>query len=203
MIDWQAHILKMDGLIVKNEVQGFIQTQKQTVVLNVLVAVFEAQMDELHDHYVLQELVLHLISQLEIHDLRAPFQLVDHHAQTVQIILTQRRMPRIEYYEAQGFYSVSGEPVWHTIWGDGLRVGSEQWDDGNANPNDGCSNLCTIETGYVCQGGTNHSPDKWDIVWGDWIIISPETWDDWNRYSGDGWSATCQLESVKKIFLND
>ena len=100
-----------------------------------------------------------------------------------------------------GFYSVSGEPVWHTIWGDGLRVGSEQWDDGNANPNDGCSNLCTIETGYVCQGGTNHSPDKWDIVWGDWIIISPETWDDWNRYSGDGWSATCQLESVKKFSL--
>ena len=60
-------------------------------------------MDELHDHYVLQELVLHLILQLEIHDLRAPFHLVDRHAQTVQIILTQRRMPRVEYYEAQGF----------------------------------------------------------------------------------------------------
>ena len=56
MIDWQAHILKMDGLIVKNEVQGFIQAQKQAVVLNVLVVVFETQMDELHDHYVLQEL---------------------------------------------------------------------------------------------------------------------------------------------------
>ena len=103
-------------------------------------------------------------------------------------------MLQVEYYEVQEFYSTSGDQVWHTIWGDGLRVGIEQWDDGDNINNNGWSNECTIETGYACEGGTNHSPDIWYIVCGDGIIISPETWDDWNKYDGDGWSATCQIE---------
>ena len=93
-----------------------------------------------------------------------------------------------------GFYSSPGDPTWHTIWGDGIRAGSEKWDDRNTTPYDGCSNLWTIETGYACIGGTFVYRDVCHIVWGDGIIVSPENWDDWNGYSGDGWSSTCQTE---------
>ena len=37
--------------------------------------------------------------------------------------------------------------------GDGVRVTGEECDDGNILNNDGCSSLCTIESGYVCRGG--------------------------------------------------
>ena len=40
------------------------------------------------------------------------------------------------------------------ICGDGLHVISEQCDDGNIVNSDGCSDVCTIETGYEWSGGS-------------------------------------------------
>eukprot|EP00656_Telonema_subtile_P024346 TRINITY_DN2647_c0_g1_i3.p1 TRINITY_DN2647_c0_g1~~TRINITY_DN2647_c0_g1_i3.p1 ORF type:complete len:513 (+),score=129.65 TRINITY_DN2647_c0_g1_i3:287-1825(+) len=37
--------------------------------------------------------------------------------------------------------------------GDGRRVGYEACDDGNSKSNDGCSDLCTVEPGFVCNEG--------------------------------------------------
>ena len=37
--------------------------------------------------------------------------------------------------------------------GDGVRVPGEECDDGNIVNNDGCTNECMIEPGYICRGG--------------------------------------------------
>ena len=51
------------------------------------------------------------------------------------------------------------------IWGDGLRVGVEVWDDANIVTNDGCqSNWASITSGYVWSGGSTTSKDIW-IQW--------------------------------------
>ena len=86
----------------ENEVQGIIQVLKQAVVLNVLVEVFEIQINELHDQYVLRELVHLLIPQLVLSDLQALIlQAVDRHlAQTVLPIITLIQMRLAENHEA-------------------------------------------------------------------------------------------------------
>lgn len=38
------------------------------------------------------------------------------------------------------------------VCGDGLIQGDEECDDDNADPSDGCSATCTVETGYGCSG---------------------------------------------------
>ena len=106
----------------------------------------------------------------------------------------------------------SGQPsytnICHEIWGDGLRVGSEKWDDGNTSNGDGCSSNClTIESGYQCAGGSSTSkdicvnwgtglyqnypsnPTEWISICGDGIKAVTEACDDGNLISGDGWSA--------------
>lgn len=46
------------------------------------------------------------------------------------------------------------------VCGDGLRVAGETCDDGNTSGSDGCSADClTIETNYVCSGGSTSSID--------------------------------------------
>ncbi|KRX02171.1 Insulin-like growth factor binding protein, N-terminal [Pseudocohnilembus persalinus] len=46
------------------------------------------------------------------------------------------------------------------ICGDGIRVDPQtECDDGNSINGDGCSNLCKIESGYKCLGGSTSSPD--------------------------------------------
>ena len=59
-------------------------------------------------------------------------------------------------------YSTStsaGYPQCIITCGDGYRVGSEAWDDGNTTPNDGCSATCTVESGYTWTGGSGISKD--------------------------------------------
>ncbi|CAG9327438.1 unnamed protein product [Blepharisma stoltei] len=43
--------------------------------------------------------------------------------------------------------------------GDGRNMGQAQCDDGNNKNGDGCSENCTIETGWTCSGGSISSPD--------------------------------------------
>ena len=108
-----------------------------------------------------------------------------------------------------GYYPNSSKSQWVTTWGDGLRAGSEKWDDGNTNSGDGCKNDWSIESGYVCSGGTPTSKDtctKWDkgfyqndasnpttcvTKWGDGIRAGGEICDDGNAISGDGWPSDC------------
>lgn len=58
--------------------------------------------------------------------------------------------------------------------GDGVTTGSEECDDGNTNPDDGCTNDCT-----VCGNGT---------------ITPPEICDDGNLANGDGCPSSCDVE---------
>ena len=46
-------------------------------------------------------------------------------------------------------------------WGDGMRIGNEQWDDNNTNNADGCSSDCKVEKGYICTGGSAVESDTW------------------------------------------
>ena len=96
-----------------------------------------------------------------------------------------------------GFYPDSTKASWITLWGDGLRTGSEAWDDANISSGDRCSSNCaSIEASYVWDGGSSTSKDiciKWGKGWyqndpsnptywvtkcGDGIREGPEHWDD-------------------------
>lgn len=64
------------------------------------------------------------------------------------------------------------------ICGNGIREASEQCDDGNTQPNDGCSAYCFIETQFC----------------GDGIKETGEQCDDGNANYGDGCTPTCAVE---------
>ncbi|MBU1509223.1 DUF4215 domain-containing protein, partial [Myxococcota bacterium] len=75
------------------------------------------------------------------------------------------------------------------------RVGIEatvgRCDDGNTNPNDGCSATCTVEPGWNCSTG---APSTCNTICGDSLIRGGETCDDGNTTSGDGCSNICANE---------
>src|SRR5262249_55209837 len=73
-----------------------------------------------------------------------------------------------------------------TVCGDGIKEGSEQCDDNNLVPYDGCSPSCTIEP--VCVSGTCTA------VCGDGLKFPQEDCDDGNLQDGDGCSSRCTLE---------
>ena len=109
----------------------------------------------------------------------------------------------------------SGQPsytnVCHELWGDGIKVGSEKWDDGNLINNDGCQADCTISTGFVWAGGTivvkdtcvywttglypNAAQTQWIPHWADSRRAGSEACDDGNLVDGDGCSSSCTIES--------
>ena len=64
----------------------------------------------------------------------------------------------------KGYYTISNplarEKECSEICGDGLNLGEFECDDGNLENGDGCSNLCKIEEGFICQGGNTTNPDK-------------------------------------------
>ena len=109
---------------------------------------------------------------------------------------------------SSGYSPNLSKSVCITVWGDGLRVGSEVWDDRNTSNGDGCSSDCSlIESGYMCTGGSSTSKDiciLWSsgfspnssktaciAVWGDGFRASIEAWDDANISNGDGCSSDC------------
>ena len=79
------------------------------------------------------------------------------------------------------------------VCGDGLVVGSEQCDDGNTDPNDGCDSLCGEEQGYAC---TNLPvlPSICVSTCGDGVRANNEQCDDNNLLPGDGCSPLCTIE---------
>ena len=104
-----------------------------------------------------------------------------------------------------GYYTdFTDTTQWIIKWGDGLRVGTEKWDDGNTLSGDGCNSSWTnIETDYKCSGGNASTKDtwvkcdpgyhtnlfdttQWITVWGDGLRAGTEKWDDGNTSNGDG-----------------
>jgi len=79
-----------------------------------------------------------------------------------------------------------------TTCGDKKITGAETCDDGNAAGNDGCSDKCQRETGWVCPvvGAKCRAAQC-----GDGLIVDLEGCDDGNTKSDDGCSSSCQLEA--------
>ncbi len=75
--------------------------------------------------------------------------------------------------------------------GDGYKIVAEACDDGNTTTGDGCSDVCAVETGYVCDGTPR---SVCETVCGDGVVAGAETCDDDNLVSGDGCSAMCAVE---------
>ena len=74
-------------------------------------------------------------------------------------------------------------------WGDKIREGSEQWDDGNFASGDGCSDTCQFESGTTWSTNPALCGN-----WGNGMRSSNEEWDDGNYIAGDGCSDICTTE---------
>jgi fibro-slime domain-containing protein len=81
------------------------------------------------------------------------------------------------------------------VCGDGVINGTEQCDDGNTTPNDGCSAACRLEPGFACvtQAAMPNSVCH-KTTCGDGLKEGFEQCDDGNLIPYDGCSPTCTLE---------
>jgi len=118
-------------------------------------------------------------------------------------------------FQAQVGYETWGRSVQTTkcssVCGDGVRLFAyEQCDDRNLRINDGCSDACTVEVGWHCQGGSNapiqEADAKMDVcqpICGDKLRVGSEIstlkCDDGSRDNGDGCSEACDIEVPHKI----
>ena len=85
--------------------------------------------------------------------------------------------------------------------GNSERDSAEECDDGNLDPDDGCSDECTVENGYRCHDGdftVSGNPDTCWLLCGDGALDEEgsykETCDDANTVADDGCSASCEIE---------
>jgi fibro-slime domain-containing protein len=83
-----------------------------------------------------------------------------------------------------GLYCVSA------ACGDGILEVTEQCDDGNTTPGDGCTAECKLESDWVCP--TPGAPCVSTVVCGDGIMSGTEVCDDHNTLDGDGCAADCK-----------
>ncbi len=83
------------------------------------------------------------------------------------------------------------------ICGDGIRGLGETCDDGNTIGGDGCSAMCSVETGFSCDytSGKDICTTPKPSNCGDGIRGLGETCDDGNILSEDGCSETCSVET--------
>ena len=90
--------------------------------------------------------------------------------------------------------TVSSTQCYPTTCGDGHKEGTEQCDDGNLRPFDGCTPTCTNEP--RCGYPNNDASKTYQCfsVCGDGIKMPDEACDDGNVQDGDGCSATCTIE---------
>ena len=79
------------------------------------------------------------------------------------------------------------------VCGDGFNnTVVEGCEDGNSDPGDGCTALCTIEPGFNCPGGTDCEAEC-----GDGIVAGPEVCDDSNVVDTDGCSDDCLAQDSR------
>jgi cysteine-rich repeat protein len=98
-----------------------------------------------------------------------------------------------------------------SVCGDGIRrFAYEQCDDQNLAIDDGCSETCTVEDGWHCQGGsmapTQHAEAWKDVctpICGDKLRVGTEldklSCDHGNRDDLDGCSAACRIEVPSRV----
>ncbi|MEY4578049.1 MAG: hypothetical protein RL701_2752 [Pseudomonadota bacterium] len=84
--------------------------------------------------------------------------------------------------------AVAGQACIAKVCGDGVRTPDEACDDGDTKNDDGCSDTCSIETGWRCSS-VGCQP-----ICGDKLKRGGETCEDGNTLSGDGCSAGCAIE---------
>ena len=80
------------------------------------------------------------------------------------------------------------------VCGDGVVGNSEECDDGNAKPGDGCSGVCAIDPGYECPVAGKECVVDGNEVCGDGTKSMLEACDDGNAQNHDGCSSTCEIE---------
>ena len=93
--------------------------------------------------------------------------------------------------------------------GNGVRDEGEACDDGNLIAGDGCTDTCSVEVGYACEGPPPHiqkarsAPDQCTPVCGDGLVLEGlEECDDGNRWPNDGCSQYCRMEPWWFCFSN-
>lgn len=95
--------------------------------------------------------------------------------------------------------SSSGRDVCIDDWGDGYSVQptTGYWDDGDANPGDGCNASWAVETGWECTLGDALTQSICTEIWGDGIVIIPTFGycDDNNLIDGDGCDSNWAVET--------
>jgi len=70
------------------------------------------------------------------------------------------------------------------------KIGNEACDDNNTAPGDGCTDECTVEFGFTCNGA---GPQGCDTACGDGKMAGNETCDDGNSANDVGCSADCSV----------
>lgn len=78
--------------------------------------------------------------------------------------------------------------------GDGAISSTETCDDGNTNPGDGCSAICSVERGFRCTG-TPSVCEVEVVTCGDGQVNGTEACDDGNRTADDGCAGDCTEEA--------
>ncbi|HVU04221.1 MAG TPA: DUF4215 domain-containing protein [Polyangiaceae bacterium] len=81
-----------------------------------------------------------------------------------------------------------------SVCNDGKITGTEECEDGNSTPGDGCSGICMIEPGYQCPTVGSPCEPSVHVECGDKLIEFTEACDDGNAQNDDGCSSTCQVE---------
>jgi cysteine-rich repeat protein len=80
------------------------------------------------------------------------------------------------------------------VCGDGIRLGAEVCDDGNALDGDGCDSSCQTEAGFECTGGSHLAADTCSPKCGDGVNLGDEACDDGNLDTEDGCNNECEVE---------
>jgi cysteine-rich repeat protein len=81
-------------------------------------------------------------------------------------------------------------PACITECGDGLRSDDEPCDDGNFRNGDGCSESCSVESGFQCAG----EPSDCKSICGNGASDDGESCDDGDLVQADGCSPDCSIE---------
>ena len=93
----------------------------------------------------------------------------------------------------------SSKDTCNDICGDGKKYTSIStfWDDGDNTSGDGWSSTCSIESGWIWEGGTQLNPDTWTEICGDGRRFNTKTsyCDDGNITDDDGWNSSCSVET--------
>uniref|UniRef100_A0A7S0F111 LNR domain-containing protein n=1 Tax=Hanusia phi TaxID=3032 RepID=A0A7S0F111_9CRYP len=93
-----------------------------------------------------------------------------------------------------------------SVCGDGVRSSAEQCDDNNTISGDGCSDVCTVEVGWICIQADGGYKDECSPLCGDGVrVLGYEECDDgmWSDPVGDGCTSDCKLEPGFRCLCDD